>query len=70
MLSTSIQAERYDIRMLRAAALIDPVSRIAASSWILPGPKGLPPCRYSRSSILVISLITPMYEWSEWFALV
>ncbi len=45
MLSTSSHAERYDIRMLRAAALIDPSSWMVASNRILPGPRGRRPCR-------------------------
>src|SRR5688572_23954093 len=38
MLSSSIQARLYDICMSRAAAEMDPVSRIDSSSLALPGP--------------------------------
>ena len=40
MLSTRSQAERYDMRMPRAASLIEPPSRIDSRIRILPGPRG------------------------------
>lgn len=40
MLSTSSQAERYDMRMPRAAPLIEPPSRMDSRILILPGPSG------------------------------
>src|SRR5262245_43516314 len=38
MLSTSSQADRYDMRISRAALLIDPPSRIDSRILIFPGP--------------------------------
>src|ERR1700676_855737 len=42
MLSSSIHARLYDIPMSRAAAEIEPVSRMLSSSAALPGPMRAP----------------------------